>query len=221
MAALTSDGVSAALIAAAAALTLWLLKEVLASGRGLRDARLRRREAVLRFYVDVLLRIENCGAMQSPEARSHFRSTLMRYADEGRPFVAYGVHTDDREAYDLVEAHLHTLDDNAVVAIRRFIVTDDLFVEQYQKMSTADFSALSVDRQLSVAEDLFESAGDVVRAGHDAHFAIECMPGFAALSRIRRASEVGRSTLQQGTNRTLHGGTSEFKPNEFKPTSKI
>lgn len=179
----------AAFVTTAGAAVLWMAKELIAFAIEYRAGQRRRHEAVLRFYVDALLRVENCKTLSAPEHSEFLLSVLRQHASSGLPFRLYGVHTDDRSAYIKIEEQLHMLGERASIAVRRFIVTDDLFVAQYGKMSSEEFSQLSLTRQMAVTADLFESAGDVIRHGNTAIFEIECLPHFSRLSAIRKRAE--------------------------------
>ena len=130
------------------------------------EKRDRRRVAFTRFYLDMHLRRKYLAKLDVKEAKASRIQVLERHAHQGIKFRFYGAQVTDTIGQELVSNQLRTIDAADALRIRDFIRIDRLFVVQYEKLQTAEFEALSVDRQISALTDWINTAEELAAEGN-------------------------------------------------------
>jgi hypothetical protein len=140
----------------------WISVRIADRVMALNDAYKERQAAIVKFYLDVCIRIKNCDEVFSDRNRDQYISLIQEF---GKNFKSYVESTEDNSAAERMNEIIHRLKNREMLIVRSYIMYNDLLKRQYVKTGTDDFQDLTISRKASAIIALFETAKEVRRIG--------------------------------------------------------
>jgi hypothetical protein len=183
-------------VAAAVAAFGWIGKKAFEWVVDLNDTRKREREFVVRFYNDVVLRVENCSSLLNSGNQQRIKKIISDMEKDGEKYRGYINQVNDFTVYTNMQSILHSLGEEVIYYCSKYITLDMLVSAQAARFESDAFTALAVTRKLAAIDQYYKRLAELIPVGNDALAAIEYLPGYGDLRKRLRDRAISKSTVQ-------------------------